>query len=259
MQCSALVRPLLFIYIVLSSFLPHLRVSLCLRVCVAGQRPSDADYNEQHLEFHQAREEFIASQDDYDDSTKAELGALMLYKELNGKPVTDKMLITMIELYYPFPQDFHYRKGFVQSQMKSKASKLVLKQYEDLKGKCHSQEEARMRFLDQMAKIGQYGKGLFNVEMFVSARMLKKVVLAVSREGVKVLLAPLGKEVLHDYGWDRLVTWAGSEDVLILNVLAGNQLLHRDKVKFLTKQGKKIADLLTGYTKVLQQEGYKIE
>lgn len=101
--------------------------------------------------------------------------------------------------------------------------------------------------------------------------------MSVSREGLKVLLAPLAREELHVYGWDRLITWAGSEDVLVLNVLGGNQLVRREKVpmrqstasqgtdkscdlllsvffpfillkiqiKFLTPQGKKIADLLT--------------
>jgi len=124
----------------------------------------------------------------------------------------------------------------------------ILEEHEKLIGK--SAEDAKTVYLNTVKTWGYYGSTFYPPCKSVGNRNLhSKVVIGVNYEGIR-LLKPKTKQVIHEYFFTEILSWASSSGTFAFEV--GSQS-SSEKYTFETKQGSIIASTIQTYIDILVQ------
>mmetsp|Transcript_37267 Transcript_37267/g.64037 ORF Transcript_37267/g.64037 Transcript_37267/m.64037 type:complete len:329 (-) Transcript_37267:183-1169(-) len=124
----------------------------------------------------------------------------------------------------------------------------ILDGHESLIGK--SAEDAKMEYLNTVKTWGYYGSTFFPPCKSVGNRNLhSKVLIGVNYEGIR-LLKPKTKQVISEYFFTEILSWASSSGTFAFEVGTQNSA---EKFTFETKQGSIIAATIQTYIDILVQ------
>jgi len=123
----------------------------------------------------------------------------------------------------------------------------VLEAHESLIGK--SSEDAKTEYLNIVKTWGYYGSTFYPPCKSSNRNLHSKVVIGVNYEGIR-LLKPRTKQVIHEYFFTEILSWASSSGSFAFEVGSQNS---SEKYTFETKQGAIIASTIQTYIDILVQ------
>jgi len=175
------------------------------------------------------------------DATKlAGLQCQIVYGDHNSAVHNTAFLVPNIADFIP--------KNLMGSKRAQEWANTVLEAHESLIGK--SSEDAMTEYLNIVKTWGYYGSTFYPPCKSVGNRSLhSKVIIGVNYEGIR-LLKPKTKEVIREYFYTEILSWASSSGTFAFEV--GTQA-NSEKFTFETKQGAIIAATIQTYIDILVQ------
>mmetsp|Transcript_90118 Transcript_90118/g.135077 ORF Transcript_90118/g.135077 Transcript_90118/m.135077 type:complete len:328 (+) Transcript_90118:48-1031(+) len=138
-------------------------------------------------------------------------------------------------------------KNLLSNRRPQEWAQSVLEVHESFIGK--SGEDAKTEYLNIVKTWGYYGSTFYPPCKSVGKNFHSKVVIGVNYEGIR-LLKPRTKQVVHEYFFTEILSWASSSGTFAFEVGSQNS---SEKYTFETKQGSIIASTIQTYIDILVQ------